>query len=78
MCALATDSCDSQLSRAVLASTFYELPDLSDEDVSWAYSIPFAVDVEVGSDMEPYVMRVVKALIFKDGEVLIGIPWTTK
>ena len=36
------------------------------------------VDDEVGSDMERYVMSVVKALTLEDGEVLIGIAWTTK
>jgi hypothetical protein len=36
------------------------------------------VDAEVGSDMEQYVMSVVKALTLEDGEVLIGIAWTTK
>ena len=36
------------------------------------------VDAEVGSEMERYVMSVVKALILEDGKVLIGIASTTK
>ena len=36
------------------------------------------VEVEVGSDMDRYVRSVVKALTLEDGEVLIGIAWTTK
>ena len=36
------------------------------------------VDAKIESDMEQYMMSVVKALTLEDFEVLIGITWTTK
>ena len=36
------------------------------------------VDAEPNSEMEKYVLSVVKALTLKDGEVLLGIAWSTK
>ena len=36
------------------------------------------VDADIGSDMEQYVMSVVKALTLEDGKALIDITWTTQ